>query len=451
MEPRVRYVKTKDGVGIAFATHGQGDAIVWAMNPMASHVQLEWEQPLIRAGIGRLVAEHRTVVRFDPRGFGLSDRDVDDLSLDSQVRDLEAVTNQLGLKTFGLVALEYGGLPAISYAFRHPERVTHLVLMNCFARGADWTATPRGKAFMGIAAEDWEMWSENVGAMIFGFGREEARRYGEFIRACTDPKTVLRFRTASEAIDVSQLLPQITAPALVVRHNGLKYLSMDTARELASRIPNARLLVIEGSYPDNVDKLFAGVYDFLGYQRPARPEARLSEFGALRTDTTPRSGLTVILFADVVDSTGLTERLGDGAFRDKARDLDRNLREVVRGANGTPIEGKLLGDGVLAVFTSARQAIEAAVKCGREGDSAGLQLHLGLHAGDVIREEGNVFGGAVNIAARVAGEASAGEVLVSQTVRDLARTSTGVSFEDRGERTLKGVSEPVRLWRVVDR
>jgi adenylate cyclase len=125
------------------------------------------------------------------------------------------------------------------------------------------------------------------------------------------------------------------------------------------------------------------------------------------------------------------------------------LRAVIREHSGTPIEGKLLGDGVLAVFTSARQAIEAALGCGAAGESAGLPLHLGLHAGDVIREDdGNIYGGAVNIAARISGLSAPGEVLVSQTVRDLARTSAGVSFEDRSDQPLKGVGEPVRVWAV---
>src|SRR5206468_11681197 len=99
-------------------------------------------------------------------------------------------------------------------------------------------------------------------------------------------------------------------------------------------------------------------------------------------------------FADIADSPALTERLGDAAFRTKARELDSALRAAIREDAGTAIEGKLLGDGVLAVFASARQAIEAALSCGRAGDEAGLPLHLGLHAGDVIREDNNIYGGA---------------------------------------------------------
>jgi class 3 adenylate cyclase len=131
------------------------------------------------------------------------------------------------------------------------------------------------------------------------------------------------------------------------------------------------------------------------------------------------------------------------------------LRSIIAENGGRTIEGPTLGDGVLATFTSARQAIEAALACGRAGNDCGLPLHLGLHAGDVIRESdpdgrANVYGGAVNIASRISGLSAPGEVLVSDTVRGLARTSAGVTFEDRGEQALKGVGEAVRVWAVVE-
>jgi class 3 adenylate cyclase len=163
-----------------------------------------------------------------------------------------------------------------------------------------------------------------------------------------------------------------------------------------------------------------------------------------------RSATAIIFFADIVDSTALTEQLGDATFREKARELDGALRTIIRENGGTPIDGKLLGDGVLATFASASQAIAAALACGKAGEDGGLPLHLGLHAGDVIREDNNVFGGAVNVAARISGLSAPGEVLVSDTVRSLARTSAGVSFEDRGEQELKGVGEAVRVWAVVE-
>ncbi|HSP54985.1 MAG TPA: adenylate/guanylate cyclase domain-containing protein, partial [Dehalococcoidia bacterium] len=269
--------------------------------------------------------------------------------------------------------------------------------------------------------------------------REANKIHGEYIRACIGPE-YFEIPNRAAAWDASDAARSITAPTLVMKHAGVQYVTMEMTRDLVALIPNAHLAVIEGLWADNVEATVHRIVAFLNPE--ADSHARMAELP---------HGTAVILFADIVDSTALTERLGDAAFRDKARDLDITLRTTIRDLAGTPIEGKLLGDGVLAVFSSARQAIEAALACARSGDDAGLPLHLGLHAGDVIREEGNVYGGAVNIAARISGLSAPGEVLVSETVRSLARTSAGPSvegFEDRGEQALKGVGELVRVWLV---
>jgi class 3 adenylate cyclase len=158
--------------------------------------------------------------------------------------------------------------------------------------------------------------------------------------------------------------------------------------------------------------------------------------------------MAVVLFTDIVDSTALTERLGDTVFRTASRALDEAMRAAMRESGGTPVEGKVLGDGVMGVFPTASQAIAAARRCIELSAESELQLHVGLHAGDVIHEAGNVYGGAVNIASRVCGLSAPGEVLVSGTVRELARTSAGVEFEDRGEQALKGIDDAVRVYEV---
>ncbi len=211
---------------------------------------------------------------------------------------------------------------------------------------------------------------------------------------------------------------------------------MPSGQRIAAGIPNARFQTI-----DDVQYrlLPAMIADFIGDGTSAK--------------TKVPAGTVAILFADIASSTALTETMGDAPFRKKARDLDGILRSIITESDGKTIEGKLLGDGVLAVFASARQAIEAAVRCAKAGDEAGLPLHLGINAGDVLHEtdpdgRANVYGGAVNIAARIAADSAPGEVLVSETVRSLARTSSSVRFEDRGERELKGIGEAVRVWAV---
>jgi class 3 adenylate cyclase len=244
---------------------------------------------------------------------------------------------------------------------------------------------------------------------------------------------------ATTEFDVTDLLPSVAVPTLVLHRRQVPFPDTSVATKLAAAIPDARLVMLEGTslapFLGDMDSVLRAIDGFLDEQVGI-------------TGPTLPSGTAIILFADIADSTGLTERLGDAAFRDKARALDEALRHAITSDGGTAIEGKLLGDGVLATFGAAREAIACAAAIHAAGSHAGLPLHVGIHAGDVIRESNNVYGGAVNIAARVAAEAGAGETLVSDIVRGLARTSAGVSFEDRGERALKGVGEPVRLYEV---
>lgn len=165
----------------------------------------------------------------------------------------------------------------------------------------------------------------------------------------------------------------------------------------------------------------------------------------------PPNGLDtmVILLTDVTDSTALTERLGDVAFRAKADQLDTAVRSVVGDCGGEVVEGVLVGDGNLAVFRSAPRAIECASHAHDCANSVGFRLHVGLHAGDVIRSATNVHGGAVNIAARVCSQAAPGQTLVSESVRNLARTWAATEFTDHGLHRLKGITDPHRLYAVT--
>jgi class 3 adenylate cyclase len=439
VEPRIQYAQASDGVSIAYWTLGNGMPLVH-LPPSFSHIQMEWAYPECRRWYERL-AEKRRLVRYDTRGFGLSDREVTDLSLDAHLLDLEAVVNRLELKTFALYAAHHTGPLAIAYAARHPDRVSHLILWCTYSQPSEWTQPPELQATRGLIEKDWTTYSETVAHVILGWSEgEPARRYAEVIRDCVTPEVLQAVLGATLAFDVKALLPKVGSPTLVLHRRHVGFPVMNAARSLSAGIPDARLAVLEGTagmpYLGDSETVLAAIDEFLGEgeEAPAAPE--LPE------------GMAVLLFADIAESTALTEKLGDAAFRAKARELDSSLRSVIRESGGTPVEGKVLGDGVLAVFTSARGAIDCALRCEAAGEPLGLQLHLGIHAGDVIREGNNVYGGAVNIAARIAAASAPGEVLVSDTVRSLGRTSAGVAFDDRGEHELKGVGEPQRLFAV---
>jgi class 3 adenylate cyclase/pimeloyl-ACP methyl ester carboxylesterase len=452
MEPRIQYAQTSDGVSIAFWTLGAGPPLVEMQQTVFSHLRLELEGLPRRAWYERLAQTH-TLVRFDPRGFGLSDHVTTDFSLDAFVRDIEAVVDRLALNEFDLFGLIDSGPVAVAYAVAHRERVSHLILWQTWARYVESRRILL--PVLHLADSDWDLFIDTYAARLYGFvDASAARNVADVMRANLTPEIWRAINAAIEERDVSLLLPSVAAPTLILYREAAGSKEMTEAtRFLGAQLQNAETAFLPGdlALPWRGDASEVGaavdvIETFLG-ELPRSSASGTKQRVEEVTNPLP-SGTAIILFADIVDSTALTERLGDTAFRDKARDLDAALRSAIREHSGTPIEGKLLGDGVLAVFASARQAIEAAIACGRSGDDAGLPLHLGLHAGDVIREENNVYGGAVNIASRISGVSAPGEVLVSQTVRDLARTSAGVSFEDRGNHVLKGVGDLQRLFAV---
>jgi class 3 adenylate cyclase len=439
MEPRIQYAQTTDGVSIAFWMLGEGMPLVCTPF-IPSHAQLMWRYPEVRR-LYEGLAEGRKVISYDARGTGLSDRDPAEMSPDSFMTDLEAVVDYLELESFALMGVTHSGMGAIAYAARYPQRVTKLLLANCYARAADYKRSPGVQAAITLVDSDWELYTETVGHYAFGLaGAQQAQQYAAYFRESVTQQVWRVAISQGEDVDVSDLLQQVKSPTLVLhpRHHAISALS--AATHLASRIPNAQLTVIEGRTvgftEDTLQPVLDAVNEFLREGEETTAPAELPE------------GMAVLLFADIAESTALTEKLGDAAFRAKARELDTSLRSVINESGGTPVEGKVLGDGVLAVFTSARGAIDCALRCAAAGEPLGLQLHLGIHAGDVIREGNNVYGGAVNIAARVASASAAGEILVSDIVRGLARTSAGVAFDDRGEHTLKGIGEPQRLFAV---
>ena len=443
MEPEIRYTTTADGVSIAYYTMGEGLPLFVASNVFWSHLRLQPHfREYHRSRSGRGLGRGLQVIRYDARGTGLSDRNTLDFSMDARLLDLDAVVERLKLKRFAIFGGVHGAPTAIAYAARHPECVSHLILTGAYASGRNYLEK---MADILMRDEEWERWTLNQANWSLDFSDSElARSLASLFRESMTPESVRAAIAAMGSIDVTSLLPRIAVPTLVMyRHRSSPVSRLEWSRELASKIPDARYVELaKRDEPGWTEEETRIVEDFLGIEsEETRSEKELP------------SGTAIILFADIVDSTGLTERLGDTAFREKARELDGTLRGIIRESGGTPVEGRTLGDGVLAVFTSARQAIAAARRCGEAGDNAGLPLHLGLHAGDVTREtdpdgRSNVYGGAVNIASRISALSAPGEVLVSDIVRGLARTSAGVTFEDRGEQSLKGVGEPVRLFAV---
>ncbi len=444
MEPRIQYAKTSDGVNIAYCVHGTGPPLIYMpFVPVFSHIQMEWQIPETRA-LYEALAEQTTLARYDSRGMGLSQRDVREFSLASLVSDLEAVIDESGFDKVAILGQANTGPAAITYAVKNPERVSHLLLWSTVA-GGDHGPAGSVRTTRILADKDWKLFTETWAHAAFGWsGGDQSRRFAELRRESTSGETTVAMWNAFDQIDVTDLLAQVSVSTLVIHRRLNPHASLEGVTSLAAGIKDARLVLLEGGggapFFGSVGDVVRTVAQFLGLEAPDGPTPP--------ADQSLPSGTAIILFLDIAGSMELTTKLGDAAYREKERELDASLRSAITEAGGTPVEGKVLGDGIMAVFTLARQAIDAAQHCRDLGNEAGLPLHLGIHAGDVVREGNNVHGGAVQLAARVQGAAAPGEILVSDIVRGLARTSAGAAFEDRGEHVLKGIDEPQRLFAV---
>jgi class 3 adenylate cyclase len=329
----------------------------------------------------------------------------------------------------------------VNYAARHPGRVGQLIL---FEAGARFTATSQQQLKAALATgEDWRFVSETMVRFLEGWERpDSAARSAAFLRESVDLDVMHRLFD-SNAWDVTDILPLVQARTLVVNTRENPWAGVQAGRELVAGLPNAQLAIVQRPDLDEMlgSEAVLAIQSFLGVPAP--------QAGPLSEPSSPvPSTMAVILFADVVNSTAIAGRIGNAAFRERTRQLEEALRTVIREGGGAPVEGRTLGDGVLGDFSSASQAIAAAISCREAASKLELALHLGIHAGDVIREAGNVHGIAVSMASRISGLTGANEILVSSTVRDLARASTDVTFEDRGEHSLKGIAEPQRVFLV---
>ena len=443
MEPRIQYAKTTDGVNIAFWTLGEGMPLVH-MPHVVSHIQMEWEYPECRRWYERL-AEKRMLVRYDHRGLGLSDRDRMDYSVDATVLELEAVVDRLRLERFGLLGLSFAGPGAVAYASRHPERVSHLILWCTYAHAPEWVQRPSTQASRAVLDKDWTTYTELLAHNVIGWSEgEPAHRFAELVREAITPEAATAAIRASLDFDVRALLPAVRSPTLVL-HRRQNALPVDVARGLASQIPNARLVLLDGEssapYLGNTDAVLTAIDEFLGEGEEPTHAAEAPEAGAFRT----------VLFTDVEGSTALTRRLGDAKAREVLRAHERMTREALKAHGGAEV--KTMGDGFMASFSSATRALECAIAMQRafathnEAAQEPMKVRVGLNAGEPIAEDEDLFGTAVILAARIAAKADGGEILASDVVRQLV-AGKGFLFSDRGDVALRGFEDPVRLYEV---
>lgn len=255
LQQKIRFCSARDGVQLAWATIGQGPALIKTGNWM-THLEYDLESPIWQH-LYRELAKDQAITRYDARGNGLSDREVDEISFDAFVNDLESVVDAAGIPRFALLGVSQGCAISIAYAVRHPERVSHLILYGGFAQG--WNKRARSAA---QREEDAAMltlmrlgWGKGNPAFrqIFtsqfmpGATKEQWDWFNELQRISIAGDTAARFYEALGEIDVTGLLPQVSVPTLVMHARDDARVPFEYGRRMASGIPNARLVPLQGS------------------------------------------------------------------------------------------------------------------------------------------------------------------------------------------------------------
>lgn len=447
-KPRLQFTRTHDGVSIAYSVVGEGVPILF-LSGWVSHLETAaFDQPAIMRFLDGLAGGgRRRLVRFDWRGTGLSDRNVTDFSVEKRVADLEAVIDALGADQVVLFAWAVSGAPAIVYAATHPERVSHLILYGTFAQSL-LPNVALGRALIDLVRADWNVGSAlMVQFVVPGSDGRAVEEGALFLRTSASGEVAAAlleegfFKT-----DVRDHAARVRVPTLVLHRRDDPAVPFAGGRALAALLPDAQFVPLLGNQSNpfygDTESILRAVDAFLG--DAGRPTETTADAGA---------DLLTILFTDLAGSTALTQRLGDAAAQELLRAHNAIVRDRLREHGGTEL--KTTGDGFMASFPSASRALECAIAIQRalaehnDGRSAeAIRVRIGINAGEPVSEESDLFGTAVQAAARIADRARPGQILVADVVRQLA-AGKPFRFNRIGSSRLKGFRERVRLFELA--
>ena len=274
MEPRLAYARSADDVAIAYTDFGSGPPLVMLPNLPFSNCLAQWRVPFLRDAYERLAAHHR-VIEYDGRGTGRSERDVDVLSLDTMLLDLDAVVDQASVGPCALYAPYISCATAIAYAARHPDRVTRLILFGGSARGRDAIGAPETTALLSLIERDWDVFVTSALQAWLGWSAGESGRIEtEVARTATTPRVARAAIAMAAQLDVSEELASVTAPVLVFHRRGVRQISLEVSEAIAAAVPFGQLHVLEGSsaalFFEDADEVLRITLDFLAEGSTAR-------------------------------------------------------------------------------------------------------------------------------------------------------------------------------------
>jgi pimeloyl-ACP methyl ester carboxylesterase len=419
---------------------GDGPIDLLVVAEAFSHCELRWDEPSLARSLRQLASFSRLIM-FDKRGTGLSDPVPATAlpTLEQRVEDLDAILDAVGSERAAVMGASEGGAESMMFAATRPERVSSLVLYAAWARFFAADGYPIGQMpetltpLLNGVLEHWGR-GDLLGLIAPSIADDARVRTwsGQFERLSASPGTAAALMSIALENDVRGILSSIRVPTLVIHRTGDVFAPVEHGRYLASRIPGARYVELPGSdhphFFGDSDAVIAAVQEFLTGTPAAVGGERF---------------LTTVLFTDVVGSTERAAAIGDRRWRDLLEAHNQVVRRQLNAYDGTEVD--TAGDGFLATFAGPATAVRCALAIRNAVVPLGLQIRAGVHTGEVQLRSDGIGGIAVHIGARVAGQAGAGEVVVSRTVKDLVAGS-GLHFHDAGEHELKGVPDRWQLY-----
>jgi class 3 adenylate cyclase len=437
MQPRTQYAKSGD-VHIAYQVFGEGAVDLVFVPGFVSHIENYWDEPNFARWLRRL-GNFSRVIMFDKRGTGLSDQVSELPGMDQRMDDVRAVMDAVGIKRAAIFGISEGGSLATLFAASHPERSQALIIYGGFAQFSDWI--PTQEAMESLFQYIDKSWGSGEGWLKFAPTKEGdlafQQWWGKFERLGASPGAVTTLMRMNSQIDITEILPSVNVPTLVIHRKDDLLVRVEAGRLLAERIPEAKYVELSGAdhlpfVGENSDRILDEMEHFLT--------------GETSTPSVERV-LATVVFTDIVGSTARAEALGDQAWGDLQDLHDKAVRKELERFRGNEV--KWTGDGFLATFDGPARAIQCALAIVSTVRALGLEVRAGIHTGEVDLVKNDIRGIAVHIASRVADLANGGEVVVSRTVKDLVAGS-GIAFQDYGTHELKGVPDQWMLFRASD-
>ena len=441
--PETRYARSGEH-SIAYQVVGDGALDLVYMPGFASHLEVFWEQPAYSRFLHRLASFSRLIM-IDRLGTGLSDRLPTDKTstLEQRMDDIQAVMDAVGSERAALLGWSEGVMPCATFAATYPERATALVMYGGMPRILE-----ADDYELGIPEEmydEWvdtiqDLWGHSGAALRFwaptvAEDPEPQRWFQRFTRLAASPGAAAALFRSIKQTDIRDVLPTIGVPTLIIHRTEDALVQVEHSRYMAEHIPDATLVEFPGEdhlwWFGDQDVIVDEVQEFLTGARSAPQHDRV---------------LATVMFTDIVGSTERAAKLGDRRWRELLESHEAVVRRELARHRGTEV--KTTGDGFLATFDGPARAISCARAIAEAVRPLGIEIRAGLHTGECEVMNGDVGGIAVHTGARVSAEAGPNEVLVSSTVKDLVAGS-GIEFEDRGSRELRGVPGEWRLYAVA--